>query len=123
MKVAESRIQQQAVIWFRNNYCLKHHSPRCVIYSVPNESENSWETQKKVNTGLMAGAADLIILLPNGRVLLPETKTPEGVQSHSQKTFQEQVAALGHTYFVYRSLEEFQSIVTPHLIETGVING
>lgn len=94
-----------------------------MIYSVPNESENSWETQKKVNTGLMAGAADLIILLPGGSVLLPETKTPEGVQSPSQKVFEIQVTELGHTYFVYHSLEEFQSIVTPHLIETGVING
>lgn len=71
----------------------------------------------------MGGAADLIILLPNGRVLLPETKTPTGYQSPAQKSFQGQAEALGHIYFVYKSLEEFQAKVKPYLIECGVING
>lgn len=123
MKVAESKIQQEVVIAFRNSFCLKHHSPRCVIYSVPNESEDSYETQKKINTGLMKGAPDLIILLPNGRVLLPETKTPTGYQSPAQKAFQLQAEALGHIYFVYKSIEEFKEKITPHLKEAGVING
>ena len=123
MKIAESKIQQEAVLLFRNNFCLKHHKPRCIIYSVPNESEDAYETQKKINTGLMKGAADLIILLPNGRVLLPETKTPTGYQSPAQKSFQLQAEALGHVYFVYKSLQEFKDKITPYLIEAGVING
>ena len=123
MKVAESKIQQDAVLLFRNNFCLKHHSPRCIIYSCPNESEDAYETQKKINTGLMKGAADLIILLPNGRCLLPETKTPTGYQSSAQKAFQQQAEALGHVYFVYKSVQEFKEKITPYLIEAGVING
>lgn len=121
MKVAESRVQQEAVLWFRNNFCLKHHSPRCIIYSVPNESEDSWDIQKKINTGLMSGAADLVVLLPGGHVLLPETKTPIGYQSPSQKLFQLQCEELGHIYFVYKSLEQFKELVTPYLIKSGVI--
>lgn len=89
---------------------------------MPNESENSWETQKKINTGLMSGAPDLIILLPGGRVLLPETKRPDGYQSPSQKTFQVQAEALGHVYFIYKTLQQFQETVTPYLREAG-ING
>lgn len=121
MKIAESKIQQQVLLYMRNTYCLAHHTPRLVIYSVPNESEDAYETQKKINTGLMKGAADLIILLPNGRVLLPETKTPTGYQSPAQKSFQQQAEALGHVYFIYKSLEEFQEKVKPYLKETGLI--
>lgn len=89
---------------------------------MPNESENSWETQKKINTGLMSGAPDLIILLPYGRVLLPETKTETGYQSPAQKIFQAQAASLGHVYFIYKTLQQFQEIITPYLREAG-ING
>jgi hypothetical protein len=105
---------------FRNGYCLKHHNPRCIIYSVPNESENSYETQKKINTGLMKGAADLIILLPNGRCLLPETKTPDGYQSPAQRIFQAQAEALGHVYFVYKTEQQFWDKVNPYLVECGL---
>ena len=120
MKVAENKIQQDVVMSFRKNYCLKHHNPRCVIYSVPNESDNSWETQKKINTGLMKGAADLIILLPNGKCVLPETKTPDGYQSPAQHSFQEQAEALGHTYFVYKSEKQFWDKMNPILTELGL---
>jgi hypothetical protein len=120
MKIAESKIQQEAVIWFRNNYCLKHHYPRCVIYSVPNESEDSYEIQKKINTGLMAGAADLIVLLPKSVTVLPETKTPVGYQSPAQKSFEGQVSAIGHYYFVYKSLEQFKEKMKPYLEITGL---
>jgi hypothetical protein len=120
MKTAESAIQQNCVIFFRNNYCLSHHNPRCVIYSVPNESEDAYETQKKINTGLMKGAADLVILLPNGVTLLPETKTPTGYQSPAQKSFEHQATALGHHYFVYKSLEQFKEKIKPYLEITGL---
>lgn len=89
--------------------------PRCVIFSVPNESENSWETQKKVNTGLMKGASDCVILLPNAVCLLMECKTETGYQSPAQKAFQARVEMLGFHYYVYRSLEQFQEILKPYL--------
>jgi hypothetical protein len=120
MKIAESKIQQEVVMWFRNNYCLKHHSPRCVIYSVPNESEDAYETQKKINTGLMKGAADLIVLLPGGVTVLPETKTMTGYQSPAQKAFEIQATSLGHVYFVYKSLEQFKEMIKPYLNIAGL---
>lgn len=77
------------------------------MFSVPNEGVSAWETQKKVNTGLLRGAADCIVLLPNA-ALFAECKTSTGVQSKAQKEFQSRVETLGFTYFIYRSLEEFQ---------------
>lgn len=114
-KTAENLIQQRCVVYFNNKYCLNSHDPRCVIFSVPNESENAWETQKKINTGLMKGAADCIILLPNSVCLFMECKTDIGVQSPAQKAFQIRVETLGFHYYIYRSLDEFQTILKHHI--------
>lgn len=68
----------------------------------------------------MKGAADLIILLPNGRCVLPETKTSTGYQSPAQKVFQAQAEALGHIYFVYKTEQQFWDIMNPILREAGL---
>lgn len=115
MKHAENYIQQQSLMWFRNGYCLAHHSPRCCIFSVPNESENGKEAQKKVNMGLMRGVSDCIMLLPGGIALFLECKTDIGVQSTAQKIFQQQVEDLGFKYHIFRSLEQFKIIINQYL--------
>jgi hypothetical protein len=68
----------------------------------------------------MAGAADLIVLLPKSVTVLPETKTPVGYQSPAQKSFEGQVSAIGHYYFVYKSLEQFKEKMKPYLEITGL---
>jgi hypothetical protein len=107
---SEAKIQQDCLIWFNNNYCLKSHEPRCMMFSIPNEGENAWEMQKKKNTGLLRGASDTIVLIP-GIPLFMECKTNIGVQSPSQKEFQERVESLGFKYYIFRSLEQFQTII------------
>jgi len=114
MLKGENLIQQEAVIWFNNTHCLKHHQPRCIIFSVPNESESGWEAQKKVNTGLMRGASDLIVVLPS-TALFMECKTEIGVQSEAQKSFQERVQSLGFKYHIFRSLHQFQEITKRYI--------
>lgn len=114
MLKGENLIQQEAVIWFNNQYCLKHHSPRCMIFSVPNESENGWEAQKKVNTGLMRGASDCIVLLP-GIALFIECKTETGTQSEAQKSFESRVHELGFNYHLFRNLEQFKNIIHTYI--------
>lgn len=109
-------------MWFRNNYCLKHHTPRCVIFSVPNESQDGKEAQRKVNMGLMRGVSDNIVLLPSGVAIFMECKTEIGVQSPAQRAFQESVELLGFHYHIYRSLSQFQSIMKPYLLGAG-LNG
>ena len=95
----ESRIQQDCIRYFRNMYCLKHHNPQMVMFSVPNEGKDLREQLKKKATGLMKGVSDTIIIFPN---LL-------------QKLFQEKVILLGHDYWIVRSIEEFK-----HLIEKEI---
>lgn len=114
MLKAENYIQQECLMWFNNNYCMVKHEPRCVIFSVPNETEHGWEAKKKTNTGLMKGASDLIILMP-GITLFMECKTPVGVQSPDQIIFQHRVELIGFKYHLFRSLEQFQNIVNQYI--------
>lgn len=105
----ESKIQQEIVMWYRNNYCLNHHQPQHLIFSVPNESKSYKETLQKKAIGMMSGVSDLIIVQP-GRILFVEVKTPTGTQSASQKRFEKIVTLLGFQYILVRSLEEFKKI-------------
>jgi hypothetical protein len=112
---SESRIQQEIIFWFRNNYCTKLHEPQCAIFSVPNEGKNAKEQAAKIATGLMSGVSDLIVLLPGMRVLFIEVKDAKGTQKPKQKIFERIVTALGFPYYLVRSLEEFQKIIEKHL--------
>src|SRR3990167_9928422 len=110
---SESRIQSEIVRFYRNTYCLKHHNPRSMIFSVPNES-NGAKAMKLIQTGLYPGCADLIIChrkdyLVNviTRWLFVEVKNETGKQSDNQKKFEEHAAQVCVPYFVVRSLEDF----------------
>ena len=108
--LSESAIQQQCYLWFNNTYCLKHHEPRLLIFSVPNEGKNAIEQSRKKATGMLAGASDTIVVLPN-KVLFIEFKDDKGRQSDKQKEFEERVNKLGFEYYIIRSLEEFKQLI------------
>lgn len=107
----EEQLQQEVVIWFNNNYCLKTQNERCMIFSVPNDSSNFMETKRKVNTGLLRGVSDLIVIIPN-KILFIELKTEKGVQSIVQKEFEERIIKLGFNYYLVRSLSDFILAIT-----------
>jgi hypothetical protein len=109
MKYSESKIQQQCVEWYRNNFCLAHHSPQNIIFSVPNEGQNALEQMRKTATGMMAGVSDLIVV-ERGRVIFIECKDGAGIQKPKQKEFAWRVVELGYEYHLIRSLEQFQAI-------------
>lgn len=126
-KQDEDYLQNQAYIWFQNNYGLKHHNPRLLFYSVANEIGASVAysigNTKKIKdtlsrtmakfklTGFKKGVADVHLCFPNGKLVYIEFKTATAVQRPEQKEFQQQVEALGFKYYIVRSLEEFKSIV------------
>lgn len=127
MEKSESRIQFEIFQYFNNGFCLKHHEPRCTIFSVPNElmgvvlgvlkSEGVnariiKKIQVKIATlfkamGLKAGVSDLIIIRP-GSVVFVEVKTPTGTQSPKQKQFQSIVESMDYQYLIVRGLEDFK---------------
>lgn len=75
-------------------------------FAVPNGGHRSITTATFLKAeGVMAGVADLIILLPN-RAIFVEVKTDNGSQQKTQKDFQHKVEALGFDYLIWRSLDE-----------------
>lgn len=107
---SEGKIQQEIVMWFRNNYCLYHHTPKCLIFSVPNERKDAREMMSMKATGLLSGVSDLIVIIPN-EVLFIEVKTDTGKQSEPQKMFEKDVKGLNFFYHVVRSLDDFKEII------------
>jgi hypothetical protein len=108
-ELSETRIQQDIVMYFKNKYCLLHHKPRRIIFSVPNERSNTREQMRMIATGLLTGVSDLIIITEHGITFI-ECKTVKGKQSESQKMFQKNVEELGYSYYLVRSLEDFKLI-------------
>ena len=111
MKHQESSLQTQCVKWFRYQY------PHLVIYAVPNGgSRNVREAQRLKSEGVLAGVADLTILLPQGKSLYIEMKVKGNRQTPNQKEFQQKAEALGHKYYVCYSFEEFEKAEKQELI-------
>lgn len=109
--MSEDKIQQEIVTWYTNNFCLKHHNPRSIIFSIPNGGfRNKIEAMKLKATGLLAGASDLVII-HYGKIYFIELKDEKGTQQPNQKEFQSRVSDHGFNYFIFRNLSEFQKFV------------
>ena len=105
MSHEESNIQIACIKYFRLQY------PEYLCFSVPNGGIRTQKNARILKAeGLLAGVADLIIVLPN-KVLFIEIKTEKGRQQQTQKDFQNKVEALEHDYYVCRSFDEFVQTV------------
>lgn len=106
-RVEEHCIQCACVRWFN----LRYPNLRGRLFAVPNGGHRNIVTAVKLkDEGVVAGVADLILLVPSGSygALCIEIKTPAGRQSAAQKQWERNVCAEGHyRYAVCRSLEEF----------------
>ena len=121
--IPESKIQQEAVIWFTNTYCLKHHKPRLIIYSVPNGITVPCKRADRIKaldllnkTGQLAGVSDLCIEGVMGRTVHAECKTEEGTQSDEQIDFENRILALGGRYFIFRNFTDFKTELAKHIV-------
>lgn len=106
---SEGLIQQQIVVWYNNTYCLAttHPNRRGVIFHIPNENQH-----RLIGVGLLPGVSDLIVIHPGiDRPLFIEVKDSKGKQSPKQAAFEQRIKALGYTYEVVRTLDEFKSLI------------
>lgn len=135
-KRLENNLQADIVLWFNNNYCLKHHNPRSIIFAVQNEMASQiagaikakvpkvlWSiidktvqivVSKAVTFGFKKGVSDLIVVIPN-KVLFVELKTETGKQREEQENFEKIVEALGFNYYIVRDLQTFKDIINNEL--------
>lgn len=131
----ESIVQQGAVKWFN----LQYPQYRGLLVHIPNEGRR---TIKVINgrpvcvggaklkaEGLVKGAADLVLFVPNKYFhgLCLETKVElfdystgkekktKTYQSPEQKEWQALVESQGYRYEVYRNIDEFRKIVLEYM--------
>lgn len=114
MRNEESKLQQSCITWFRLQY------PRLakLLFAVPNGSRRDVVTGAILKReGVVAGVADLILLIPKKGYasLCIEMKYGKNGQSESQKEWQRLAEAAGNRYVVCRSLEEFMKHVNQYL--------
>ena len=114
MKHHESRIQISCVQWFR----LQYPSYSKLLFHVPNGGQRNKITAAILKReGVVAGVADLILLVPNEshHGLCVEMKTPKGRQTDNQKEWEALVLDQGYVYRIARNLHDFMDIVHEYL--------
>lgn len=127
MTQEEHNIQAACVRWFG----YAHPELRGLLFAVPNGSYRNKATAGRLKAeGVVAGVADLILLVPRCRASITENnaasieikhalciemKTSKGRQSPEQKEWQKKVEDQGYRYSVCRSLDEFIDTVEAYL--------
>ena len=93
--------------------CLKQlHS--LGLFTWRNNSGTLWAGGQPVSFGF-PGSPDIIGILPDGRFLGVECKSPTGRQSMKQKAFEQRVAASGGVYILAHSVDEMIRRLKPCL--------
>lgn len=101
---SENTLQLECVVWFRNEF--ERYRKGCVV---PVLNELAF---KRKDVVIKKGCSDLIVFLP-GKVLFTELKVGYNNQQDNQVEFQSLVEGLGFEYHLIRSLEQFQTLLTP----------
>jgi hypothetical protein len=98
---AEARIQI-AIVEF-----VRWVAPYLVILHVPNGGWRSKAEAARFKTmGVLPGASDLILVLPEGRSAWWEVKAPGGELSDAQDEFNDNLDRLGHVRAVVMSIDD-----------------
>ena len=98
--------------------------PPAFAWHPPNEGKRSKATGGILKAqGMMAGAPDIVLFLPVGRVICFELKSKTGRMSDAQKDFRDLCIACGIPYFVVRTLAEIEDHLTACNVPTRVRSG
>ena len=97
----EAQVQKQIVAY------LRAVLPHAIIAAIPNGSQRT-ASGRPANAvaGLLPGMPDLVIVLPEGKVLWAEIKSEKGRVSPAQLEVHGLLNSLGHNCVVLRSVEE-----------------
>lgn len=110
----EERLQKDCVQWFRYQYVTHWRQ----LFAVPNGgSRNKKEAANMKAAGVVAGVADLILLIPNAQysALCIELKHGKNKQTEQQRDWQESAERHGNKYAVVYTLEDFIELVKQYL--------
>ena len=81
--------------------------PGVFAFSIPNAGKRSPQQASRMKReGMMAGVADLCVMMDEGRTGWLELKSDKGKQKEAQREFETLCAFLSHNYAVCRNLYE-----------------
>ena len=76
--------------------------------------DNAQTMYSMIQQGFERGMPDLLLYLPNGKVLNMELKTDKGKQSPDQVDVQNRLTKLGHNYYIIRTVYEAFKAISEH---------
>lgn len=94
-----------------HNYLTKQN---IIHFHIPNERIDGIERAKLKRMGVLNGVADFEIWLGNVTLYI-ELKQPKGVQSPSQKQFQQTCLDNNRKYFIIRTPTELKNLLSQYL--------
>ncbi len=103
---SEERIHTMCYVWFYNEFPALRG---LLCYNLGN-SKNAIQGAKNRAMGIVKGRSDLVLYWQGGAYHI-EVKTESGVQSPDQKAWQKLIESQGFSYYLIRSLSEFQKII------------
>lgn len=110
----EDDLQAVCVQWFG----LQFPRLRKLLCCIPNGGKrNLREAARLKKAGVVAGAPDLVLFIPNGQynTLCIEMKAEDGKQTPNQKSWQELAEKHGNRYVVCRDFDDFRGIILNYL--------
>lgn len=106
-KVSENELHMKCWSWVTKTH------PTLLIFHVANERQASVQYHLKLKRlGVLKGVADFLVFPDGGRKIAIELKDDKGVQDKEQEKFQLRWERSGGAYFLVRTLEGFQTVVS-----------
>ena len=109
----EHNLQEVIVEYLRRRWCVPLDTD---VMDGCKWAPNDMARIKYINIhkarGYTNGQPDLVVLMPSGRTLLVEIKTPHGRQSEAQKAYQTAAENLGYEYYIWRSVDDAKKFFT-----------
>jgi len=109
----ESQLQKHIVDY------LRAILPQSIVAAIPNGSQRT-ATGRPANAvpGFTSGLPDLMVLIPQGRVVFFEVKAPKGRVSDAQLDIHLRMHGLNHEVAIVRSIDDVKNALEAWNIKT-----
>lgn len=105
-EISEDKLQSDCYRWFHNTY----PDLRGLLCYNLNNSKNKIRGMMDKGMGLQPGRSDLVFYY-NSKAYMLEAKTDTGRQQPVQKVWEDRIKNAGFSYQIFRSKDEFISLI------------
>lgn len=106
----EIQLHSECFLWHWNTYV----NERGLLCYNLNNSANKIQGNQNKALGLIKGRSDMVYY-KNGKAIMIEFKTENGIQSNEQKQWQKMITENNFEYHIIRTLDQFKKIIWQNL--------